>query len=65
MAEIKVKIPEKLMREIDESEMDISSLLERFVKQLEEEREMVDWSVELQRASRRGRFDELREKGLI
>jgi hypothetical protein len=65
MAEIVVKIPEELKEEIEESGVDLSFLVKRLVKQLEEEREMIDWSVKLQRASRRGRFDELKKKGLI
>lgn len=65
MAEIVVKIPEELEKEIEESQIDLPFLVKRLVKQLEEEREMIDWSVKLQRASRRGRFDELKKKGLI
>jgi len=65
MAELKVEIPDKLDKEIKESGIDMSVLVKRLVKQLEEEKEMIDWSVKLQRASRRGRFDELKKKGII
>jgi len=65
MTEIVVKIPEELEKEIEKSGIELSFLVKRLVKQLEEEREMIDWSVKLQRASRRGRFDELKRKGLI
>tara|TARA_Y100000310_G_C20352952_1_gene655266 strand:+ start:46 stop:204 length:159 start_codon:yes stop_codon:yes gene_type:complete len=34
-------------------------------KKLKEEQEVVDWSVKLQHASRRGRLNELKKKGLI
>ena len=65
MTEIVVKIPDELEKEIEKSGIELSFLVKRLVKQLEEEREMIDWSVKLQRASRRGRFDELKRKGLI
>ena len=65
MAELKVEIPDELDKEIRESGMDMSILVKRLVKQLEEEKEMIDWSVKLQRASRRGRYDELKKRGLI
>ncbi len=64
MAELKIEIPDEL-NQIKESGIDMSILVKRLVKQLEEEKEMIDWSVKLQRASRRGRFDELKKKGLI
>ena len=40
---------------------------ERLKKQLEskEEQEIIDWSVKLQRASRSGRLDALKKKGLL
>ncbi|MBI2653900.1 hypothetical protein HYX02_03750 [Candidatus Woesearchaeota archaeon] len=65
MAELKVEIPDELNKEIKESGVDMSILVKRLVKQLEEEKEMTDWSVKLQRASRRGRFNELKKKGLV
>ena len=39
--------------------------LEELRKALEEERGITDWAVKLQRASRAGRLDELKKKGLI
>ena len=65
MAELKIKIPDELEKEIKESGVDMSVLVKRLTKQLEEEKEMTDWSVKLQRASRRGRFEELKKKGLV
>jgi len=65
MAELKVEIPDELNKEIKESGVNMSILVKRLVKQLEEEKEMTDWSVKLQRASRKGRFDELKRKGVI
>ena len=65
MAELKIEIPDELDKEIKESNIDVSVLVKRLVKQLEEEKEMIDWSVKLQRASRKGRFDELKKKGII
>ena len=38
---------------------------EHVVKEAGEEKEIVDWSIKLQRASRSGRFDTLKKKGLI
>ena len=63
--EIKIEIPEELQKQVETSGIKLSLLLQRLVKHLEEEREMVDWSVKLQRASRYGRYDELKAKGLI
>ena len=39
--------------------------LEQLKKELEAEQEITDWSVKLQRASRSGRLEELKKKGLI
>ena len=41
------------------------SRLEKLKKELEKEKELVDWSVKLQKGSRSGRFAELKKKGLI
>ena len=57
MAELKIEIPDKLEKKIKESGIRLSALVKRLVKQLEEEKEMTNWSVKLQRASRRGRLD--------
>lgn len=38
---------------------------EELKKELEAEQDFVDWSVKLQRASRSGRLDALKKKGLI
>jgi len=34
-------------------------------KELEKEKDTIDWSVKLLRASRKGRLDDLKKKGLI
>lgn len=39
--------------------------LEELKAELEAEQDITDWSVKLQRASRSGRLDELKKKGLI
>ena len=39
--------------------------LEELKTELEAEQNITDWSVKLQRASRSGRLDELKRKGLI
>ncbi|MBI2043294.1 hypothetical protein HYT25_02815 [Candidatus Pacearchaeota archaeon] len=65
MAEIKIKIPDEIRERMQKESINISVLIERLIKHLEEEKEMIDWSVKLQRASRKGRFDELKKRGLI
>jgi len=54
-----------LIRKFIESKVKQLSKFEEFKEQFEEEQEITDWSVKLQRASRNGRLDTLREKGLI
>ena len=39
--------------------------IESFEKKLEKDQEIVEWSVKLQRASRSGRLDSLKKKGLL
>lgn len=39
--------------------------LEELKKEIEDEQDITDWSVKLQRASRSGRLDALKKKGLI
>ena len=39
--------------------------LEELTKELEAEQDITDWSVKLQRASRSGRLEALKKKGLI
>ncbi|MBI4148186.1 hypothetical protein HY490_02750 [Candidatus Woesearchaeota archaeon] len=38
---------------------------EKMLKQLEMERGITDWAVKLQHAGRKGRFEQLKKKGLI
>ena len=65
MAEVVVNIPDELEEDIRRLDIDMSLLIERLVKHLEEEKEMIDWSVKLQRASRYGRYERLKERGLV
>ena len=62
---IKFKIPEELEKKLRSSHVDITILLKRLIKHLEEEREMINWSVKLQRASRKGRYDELKRREVV
>ena len=39
--------------------------IEELKKQLDSEKEVINWSVKLQRASRSGRLEELKRKGLL
>ncbi len=39
--------------------------VEEWKSRLESQKEMIEWSVRLQRASRSGRYKELKRKGLI
>jgi hypothetical protein len=54
-----------LIRKYIELKTEQLSKLEELKKQLDIEKEFTDRSVKLQRASRSGRFDELKKKGLI
>jgi post-segregation antitoxin (ccd killing protein) len=63
MAEITIKIPDELKKRAEEADVDMSLVVQRLIKHLEEEKEMIDWSVKLQRASRRGRYEELKRRG--
>lgn len=65
MAEIKIQIPDELKEEMQRSGIEMSLLVKMLLKQLIEEKEMTDWSVKLQRASRKGRLEELKKRGLI
>ncbi len=65
MVNVTINIPESIKEKIDKDNINIALVVSRLVKQIEEERDMTDWSVKLQRTSRRGRFDELKRKGYI
>jgi len=54
-----------LIRKFIESKVKQLAKFEEFKKQFEEEQDVTDWSVKLQRASRNGRLDTLKNKGLI
>ena len=51
-------------RAIEEKTKSIEKLAQ-IEKELDKEKETTDWAVKLQRASRTGRLDELKKKGLI
>jgi len=80
VAELKIKVPKSVERGMEkfpeinwqgfleksvERKIEHLSRMEELHRQLEEEEELIDWTVKLQRLSRRGRFDELKRKGLI
>ncbi len=65
MAEITIRLPESVKQKIERNKINLALVITRVIKQLEEENEMIDWSVKLQRASRKGRLDELKRKGFI
>jgi hypothetical protein len=53
------------LRKAIEGKIEELTRREEMLKSLEKEQEIIDWSVKLQRASRKGRFAALKEKGLI
>jgi len=65
MAQLSINISDELKEKMQRRGIGVNVLVERLIKQLEEEKEMIDWSVKLQRSSRKGRFDELKRRGLI
>lgn len=80
MSELVVEIPEDVkhkmeifseinwpcfLKKIVERKLDQLFRMEELCKQLKEEEEITDWAVKLQRSSRRGRFDELKRRGLL
>lgn len=65
MAEISIEIPDSVKEKLKRNKINLAIVLTRAIKQIEEENEMTDWSVKLQHASRKGRFEELKKKGLI
>ncbi len=65
MAEIHIEISDELNEKMKHSKIAIALLVKRLVKHLEEEQEMTDWSVKLQRAGRKGRYEELKRSGMI
>jgi len=80
MVSVTLSIPKETREKMNEfSEMNWSGFVRKqikektkmleklgaFEKMLEKEKETTDWAVKLQRASRKGRLDELKKKGLI
>ncbi|HIH34285.1 MAG TPA: hypothetical protein HA282_00745 [Nanoarchaeota archaeon] len=54
-----------LVRKSIEEKVKELSLREEILRDLEKEREITGWAVNLQRKGREGRFEELKKKGLI
>jgi hypothetical protein len=80
MPEFVVKVPEKMdkkMRKFSEINWSgfVDKAIEQKIKELDRrdkmlkklggERDMIDWSVKLQRASRKGRSEKLKQEGLL
>ena len=80
MVSVTLSIPKETREKMNEfSEMNWSGFVRKQIeektksleklavleKELDKEKEATDWSVKLQRASRRGRLEELKKKGLI
>ena len=80
MVSVTLSIPKETREKMNEfSEMNWSGFVRKqieektkaleklvaFEKALEKEKGTIDWAVKLQRASRKGRLDELKKKGLI
>ena len=72
MANMTLSIPDELMKKmrllqhIKWSAVARAAIEAKINNQItDEDEEFINWSVRLQRASRRGRFDELKKKGLV
>jgi len=65
MAELRINVSDEIREKVQRENINVSALVKRLIKQMEEEKEMIDWSVKLQKSSRKGRFDELKKRGLI
>lgn len=71
MVELCVNVPDELKIEIEESNLDLSSLFKEFIKRellkqmllkklnSKEEQELTKWSVDLGRRAKKGRFKQL------
>lgn len=53
-----------IRRSIEEKAKNLE-LREKMLKQLEREKGFNEWAVKLQRATRKGRFEQLKKRGLI
>lgn len=72
MVNMTLSIPDELMKkmrmmnQVKWSAVARSAIEKKVNHQItDEDEEVINWSVRLQRASRRGRFDELKKKGLV
>jgi len=45
--------------------VDLNKLISKLISDLSQEEEIIDWSVKLQKSSRKNRFEELKNKGLV
>jgi predicted nuclease with TOPRIM domain len=80
MVSITLAVPKEIKNKMDEfEEMNWSGFVRKQIeqktkmlekvafleKELEKEKEIIDWSVKLQRSSRKNRLEDLKKKGLI
>ena len=50
MIEMKINLPESITEKLERNKLSLAIVVSRVIKQLEEEKEMIDWSVKLQHA---------------
>lgn len=77
MVSITLSVPEEVKQRMDKHDeinwsgfvrkcvVEKTNELETAEKWMKEEKEISDWSVKLQHVSRKGRFEQLKKKGLI
>lgn len=77
MVSITLSVPEEVKSKMEKHEeinwsgfvrkciVEKAQELETMEKWLKEEKETTDWAVKLQRMARKGRFEELKKKGLV
>lgn len=77
MVSITLSVPEEVKQKMEKHEeinwsgfvrkciLEKTNELDALQNWLKEEKEISDWAVKLQHASRKGRFEELKRKGLI
>lgn len=61
----KIEVSDELKEKVDRKGLNFSMLINRLLKSMEEEERAVNWAVKLQKSSRKGRYEELKEKGLV
>jgi len=65
MGSVTINLPESVERQIKQSNVDLNKLISKLISDLSQEEEIIDWSVKLQKSSRKNRFEELKNKGLV